>query len=70
VGDTEIRAELLLEGLDLAPEDEDAAVEDVLDRPVDLGLYLAILGWTTLETEPSVSPVVVPITLVVLDGPS
>ena len=44
MGDAEIRCELLFEGRNLAAEDEDAAVEDVLDRPVDLGFDLAILS--------------------------
>jgi hypothetical protein len=44
VGDAKIRCELLFEGSDLASEDEDAAIEDALDRPVDLGLDLVILG--------------------------
>ena len=69
-GGRQVRGELLLEGCDLAAEEEDTAVENVLDRPVDLGLDLAILGAQLQERNRPVSQVVLPMTPVVLDGTS
>jgi hypothetical protein len=43
VGGAEICGELLLKDSDLAAEEEDAAVKNVLNRPVNFSLELVIL---------------------------